>query len=95
MNIIYLIVGIVFGFLFFTLSSGKKKGKIKNFIVILKTKNHQYHFHHWIIAFLIILILISFGYYNNFIYGFLIGSILQGLTYRDRYKFLMREKKKK
>jgi len=90
-----LIGGMIFGFVLFTLLSGEKEGRIGTFILILKTKHHKYHLHHWALSLLIILILFLFGYYNDLVYGFLIGSTLQGIRYKDWHKFLIKQKRKK
>ncbi len=92
MSLILFTLGIVIGFLIFEIFSGRKQGKIGSFILILETRKHFYHLHHWFISLIILIILSAFSVKNNFIDGFLIGAIIQGLTYKDFYKFLIRKK---
>ena len=89
MNLLLLVLGIVIGFFVAKLDSGKKEGK-EGSIRALKFKINKYtiHLHHWFIASLIIILLISLNFYNDFIYGILIGLIIQGLTYKDFYKLI-------
>jgi len=89
---ILLIIGIIVGFTLFELFSGRKEGKVGIFILFLKTKKHAYHIHHWIVSLIILIILLSFSIKIPFLLGFLIGSIIQGWTYKDFYKFLTRKK---
>ena len=87
MNYIYLIIGIFLGYLVASFLSGKKAGQKGIFkSLIIKTKQYKLHLHHWIISLIILIILLIFKYYNNFIYGILIGIFIQGLTYKDFYK---------
>ncbi len=92
MGLILFALGIVIGFLIFEIFSGRKKGKMGASILILETRKHFYHLHHWFISLIILIILIISSVKNNFIYGFLIGAIIQGLTYKDFYKFLIRKR---
>ncbi len=91
MGFILFALGVAIGFLIFEIFSGRRQGKIGASILILETKKHFYHLHHWFIALIILIILSAFSVKNNFIYGFLIGAIIQGLTYKDFYKFLIRK----
>ncbi|MFA5953564.1 MAG: hypothetical protein WC812_03150 [Candidatus Pacearchaeota archaeon] len=90
----YFIIGFVLGFIFAYLLSGKKSGE-KGILGSLKFnfKNYKIHIHHWIISLAILIILIAFKYYNYFIYGILIGIFVQGLTYKDFYKIIYKNKK--
>ena len=72
------------GFLVANIFAGKKEGRKPR--LILKTRNHNYHLHHWIIALVILIFLIVLKYFNDFVYGVLIGVIIQGLTYKDFYE---------
>ncbi|MCL4354645.1 hypothetical protein M1349_04235 [Patescibacteria group bacterium] len=92
---------IVLGYLFFLYLSHpqKKKNKIPkisigridflpNFRIHIDKKT--YHFHHWLLLTLIIAVPVVIQ--ENFPYpmmvrGLLIGGILQGLRYSDRFKF--------
>ncbi len=89
---IKLIIGIIIGFFISEIFSGRKEGKIGASILILETKKHFYHLHHWLTSLIILIILMVLSVKNNFIYGLLIGMIIQGLTYKDFYKFLIRKR---
>lgn len=82
-------LGMVIGFFAAKLLSGKKEGK-QGRLKSLKfnIKEYTIHFHHWFIATLILIILILLNFYNDIIYGILIGLIIQGLTYKDFYKVI-------
>jgi hypothetical protein len=91
MNFLILSTGVIFGYLIATLCSGGKEGKQARFkSLTFKTKNYIIHLHHWFIASIGLAILIFFNFYNNFIYGLLVGVIIQGLTYKDFYRLIYR-----
>lgn len=78
-------LGILAGFIFWKIVSGKQEGdKIeKSFRFIVR--GYYIHIHHWIWCSLLLVILILLKYNNPFVLGFLIGSIAQGLMYKDRF----------
>jgi len=84
-----LIIFVIIGFAVVKLLSGKKEGE-RGIVPSLKFKIGIYfiHLHHWLWALIIILILVCIDYFNEIIYGLLIGLIIQGLTYRDFYKIV-------
>jgi hypothetical protein len=93
MNFLILTTSIIFGFLIAKSFAGKKEGDqgiIKS--IKFKTKNKTIHLHHWLISSIILLFLLLIKYYNDLIFGFLIGLIIQGLTYKDFYKIIYRSK---
>ncbi len=93
MNIYILILGILIGFLIAKIFSGKKtgeEGKIKS--LKFNVKNFTIHIHHWFIATLILVLLVLIKFYNDLVYGFLLGLIIQGITYPDFYKIIYRKK---
>ncbi len=94
-----ILAGLIAGFSFFTVSSHQKSPiykklpakKLKNIsyfpnIKIQKGKGH-YHIHHWIVfsALYAPFILIE-RLRSKFLHGLIIGSIIQGLTYKDRFQ---------
>ena len=93
MNFYWLVPAIVFGYLVARFFAGKKtgmQGRIKS--IFLHTKHYKIHLHHWLFSAAALLILISLNYYHDVVFGFLIGMIFQGLTYRDFYKIVYRKK---
>ena len=54
-------------------------------MVFIPYGKNSLHIHHWIIAFFICL---YFYNKNQYIFGFSIGLLLQGLTYNDSYKII-------
>ncbi len=91
MNIFIIILGIIIGFLVAKFYSGKKEGDPGLFRLKFNTKKYTIHLHHWLLATLTLIILFPFNFYNNIIYGFLIGLIIQGLTYKDFYKIIYKQ----
>jgi hypothetical protein len=80
-----LILGILLGFFFWKQVSGKYEGdKIER---SWRPLIHGYyvHIHHWIWGLLLLVLALLFDIHTPLIVGLLIGSILQGLTYRDRF----------
>lgn len=85
-------------------SPGRKKLPVKiekNVVlspnVVIERKEHYYHLHHWMYAGGIYLMLL--GVRKPFMgkrvtQGFLLGTILQGLSYADRFKVKIETKDK-
>lgn len=76
--------------------------KIKNIHILpeihVEAKGKRYHLHHWInVSFLYGLLYATRKRHNllpKIFHGFLIGSILQGLTYKDRFRLIHTLEKK-
>ena len=92
-NIILLISGIIFGYLFFNLiCSEKENGKNKvglSFQIYIKDKE-CFHIHHWLILTLLLiynLTIVKDIRFKYILYGFCFGGIIQGLKYKDRFIF--------
>ncbi|MCL5410516.1 MAG: hypothetical protein M1324_01525 [Patescibacteria group bacterium] len=98
-----LLTGVGLGFSFFWLISNpkskvKRKMPQKNFKnfhfspnIRIVRKNKSYHFHHWFILmvfYLPILIRKRHLLRYKFLHGFILGSILQGLSFKDRFKII-------
>lgn len=94
MNIYIIIIFALIGFFVADFFSGKKAGK-EGIVKSLKIRigNSVIQLHHWLIAVTILIILLLFRFYNDYVYGFLFGLIIQGLTYRDFYKIIYKVKK--
>src|SRR3989344_102659 len=98
-GLVKILAGLIAGFSFFTISPHQKspvykklpEKKLKNVsylpnIKIQKDSGH-YHIHHWMIfsALYAPFILIK-RLRSKFLHGLIIGSIVQGLTYKDRFR---------
>ncbi len=93
------LAGAISGFSFFAVSSHRKSPiykmlpnrKIKNISyfpnIKIQKKNKHYHIHHWMIfsALYAPFILIK-RLRSKLLHGLIIGSIIQGLTYKDRFR---------
>ncbi|HIH10877.1 TPA: hypothetical protein HA241_01690 [Candidatus Woesearchaeota archaeon] len=89
MNKIFLFLGIGAGFAVAYFLSGKSEGQqgiVKSLLIPLGS--YSIHLHHWLIALVMLIILFSLKIYNPFLHGFLLGLILQGLTYHDFYNII-------
>lgn len=70
--------------------------KIKNLQVFphikIVTKDTTYHFHHWLIFSTLYwrLFLKKRVFNSKFLHGIMLGSIFQGLLYKDRFRILYR-----
>lgn len=95
-------IGGLLGFSFFWLTSHQKSPvnkrlpakKYKNFHyspnIKIERKDRHFHMHHWTIFGIsyLPLILMRRRIRSKLLHGFFIGSIIQGLTYKDRFKFV-------
>lgn len=56
----------------------------------IERQNKHYHLHHWAIFGLLYLplLLVRKKVRSNILHGFFIGTIIQGLTYKDRFEFV-------
>ncbi len=97
------LIGLVLGFSFFWLTSHPEKSPVRRKIpakryknlhylpeIKIEHKDRHYHLHHWAIFGIsyLPLLLLRKRAKLNILHGFFIGSILQGLTYHDRFKFI-------
>ena len=92
LEIILIFIFSVLGYFIQKLISGKYEGDKIERSLRLSTGKYYLHIHHWIYYFLIIIILYVINFYNPIIYGLIIGGIIQGLTYRDRFVIIYRKK---
>lgn len=101
MIMVEIFVGGSAGFIIFMLAThpGSKVNKrlpdtkFKNLQVFprlsLSARNRVFHVHHWMFL-TPILILIQNLSQSNILHGFVIGGIVQGLLYKDRFNFVFR-----
>jgi len=86
------IISAIVGFATAKIFSGKKEGKQGRIKPLqFQTKKYTTHIHHWLLGTIILGILLIFNYYNEIIFGFILGIILQGLTYKDFYKIIYKK----
>jgi len=90
-NIIYF--GLLIGYIFyFIIDRGVYKKPLILHIIIIKIMGKKYHLHHWINFSILFLCIqpVIFLYGSNTILlgvtGICLGSVLQGLTYKDAFK---------
>ena len=93
MNFYIIISGIIIGFLIAKFFSGKKEGK-QGILKSIKFSINKFniHLHHWLIGSIILIALLIFKFYNDLVYGLIMGIIIQGLTYKDFNKIIYRKK---
>lgn len=94
MNLTLMIISFIFGFVIDYLISGKKVGD-PGIIPSLKfkIKKYYFHLHHWLGLLLILIILILITFFNEFVYGFLIGMIAHNMTMSDSFRIITLKKK--
>lgn len=83
--LVSLLIGTIAGFIFWKLVAGKYEGDKPERSIHFTIGNYFVHLHHWLWCLVILMILLILGLRNHLLIGFLIGSIIQGLTYRDWY----------
>ena len=96
-EIFLFLIGIICGFLLFTLTTNYVK-HYKEYSITFRipfTENKIFHAHHWLISLIILILLICFvdivfvnTYFFYFGLGILFGSIFHGLSYNDRFKII-------
>lgn len=57
-------------------------------------RGYTFHFHHWFVFFIMLVVLLVMNIYTIFLLAFIIGIIVQGLTYKDRFLFVYRSRDK-
>ncbi len=93
MNLLMIFIGASFGYFVSWFFSGKETGKQGRFkSLIIKTENYEIWLHHWFLSAIALTLLIFLDWYNGLIYGFLIGLIVQGLTYKNFYRIVYKRK---
>lgn len=92
MNYYILIIAIIVGYFIAKFFSGKKEGKEGIFKSIkLNIGKYTIHLHHWLLVLILLIILLLIRFYNNLLYGLLIGIMIQGLFYKDFDKIIYRK----
>lgn len=84
-------VSTVIGFLFWKFFAGKYEGDKLERSLRPHIGTYRVHIHHWMWSSVILVIFILAKVYNPIFLGLLMGSIFQGLLYRDRFVFIYRD----
>ncbi len=79
------------GFLFWKLVSGKHEGDKIEHSIRFMVKGYYIHIHHWVWCSLLLILAVLISFHNQLIIGFLVGSIIQGLLYRDRFTIVYKK----
>lgn len=58
--------------------------------IIFHVQGYTVHIHHWVWGSLILVLLLAVQFRSAMVYGLLIGIILQGLGYRNRFQIIYR-----
>lgn len=80
-----LIIFAIIGFFVFKFFSGRYEGHRPERSLRFLIKGYYIHIHHWIYDLAILIVLISLKIHFLPLYGFFIGAIIQGITYKDWY----------
>lgn len=87
----FFLTGTVLAYLFWQLFAGKYEGHRIERSIRPKIGPYRFHLHHWISGVIGLGLLFYFKFYNPLLMGLLVGSILQGLRYRDRFIVFYRD----
>ena len=79
------IFGMIVAFGFWSIFAGKYEGDGIERSIRPKIGIYRIHIHHWIWCTIAFILCVFFEFYNPLILGILVGSITQGLSYRDRF----------
>jgi len=91
-EILVLLISVIGGYFFARGFAGEFEGdKIRRSLRFL-IRNYYIHIHHWFYSSVILIIIYLLGFYHPVLYGVLIGLIIQGLFYRDRFVFIYHKK---
>ncbi|PIR69679.1 MAG: hypothetical protein COU47_01130 [Candidatus Niyogibacteria bacterium CG10_big_fil_rev_8_21_14_0_10_46_36] len=91
-----IVLNVFIGFFVSHFIAGKKvgeRGRIPSFRFRVKDK-YIVHLHHWFLCGVALASLSIIDLYNTILYGLLMGSAIQGLTYKDFYKLIYRHTEK-
>ncbi len=86
-----LILTAVIGFIIAELLGKHEGHRWKWQLTRVKVKDYTVHVHHWLYASMALVALPSATDHKTIIEAFLVGVIVQGMTYRDFYKVVYKE----
>lgn len=90
--IIQFLISAILGFVFWKLFSGKHEGDKPARSFRPKIGKYRLHLHHWILGSILLMIFLIMKMLNPIILGLLVGSIIQGLLYKDRFIIMYQDK---
>ena len=79
------IVSTILGFLFWNFFAGEHEGDKLEKSFRLQVGKYVIYIHHWIWCGVILAVLVLIKVYHPILLGLFIGSIIQGLLYKDRF----------
>jgi hypothetical protein len=91
MDTALIIIGCVAGYLLANLMCGDYAGDRLENSLRFQVNDYYIHIHHWLYCLVAFLVLVYFDIYHSVIYGLLLGAIVQGLTYPDRFVFFYKK----
>jgi hypothetical protein len=91
MNIVLLVISGLIGYLFWKIVAGKYPGDKPKKSLLISLSKYQLHIHHWIWCMVLLIVMLILKFYNPLLLGFLAGSIIQGLSYADRFVILYKK----
>ncbi|MEK7631496.1 MAG: hypothetical protein AAB445_01335 [Patescibacteria group bacterium] len=84
----------IVSFFFWKYVSGKSAGEQGRMRSLRFTfGRYTFWLHHWLYCSIAIVALLSVGVYHPLVYGFLLGGVIQGLTYKDFYYVVFQTEK--
>jgi len=89
MNIYTLLIGAVIGFLLAKFIAGKDSSHPN--VLRLNLGSYVFNLQLWLLALLMIIFFVFYGFYNDLLFGFLLGIIIQGITYNGFYEILVKK----
>ena len=91
-SIILFLISVVIGFLFWKFFAGKREGDRLERSIRPKIGPYRLHLHHWIICLVLLFVLLSLDINHPIFLGLLVGSVIQGLLYKDRFVVFYKDK---
>lgn len=83
--ILQFLIAAIFGILFWQIFSGRYEGDKIERSLRFRIGEYTIHFHHWLWSSVIFAVFLLNKIYNPIVLGLLSGSIVQGLSYKDRF----------
>jgi hypothetical protein len=85
------IIGLILGYLISVSIAGKFAGDTSCPTLSFDIRSLHVYIHHWIYFGILLVVLIKLNIYNPLLYGGIVGIIVQGLMYRDRFEIISKK----